>query len=152
MKTDQQHVQLWEDLMQQESKTLPPESENPARIKGIGIDITPIPRITQLIERCDRESLNLLFTSGEIDRCQTANNPQQFYAVCFATKEAVGKALGTGLAGIEWNEIEANITHDRLTIHLHGEANIQASRLGVREWLATWSYWDKYVLVHVLAQ
>ncbi len=152
MKTDQQHVQLWKDLTQQESKTLPPESENTARIKGIGIDITPIPRIAQLIERCDRESLNVLFTSGEIDRCQTANNPHQFYAVCFATKEAVGKALGTGLAGMGWNEIEVNITHDKLTIHLHGEASIQASKLGVREWLATWSYWDKYVLVHVLAQ
>jgi holo-[acyl-carrier protein] synthase len=47
--------------------------------------------------------------SGEIDRCQSTSNPHQFYALCFATKEAVGKALGTGLAGIGWNEIEANI-------------------------------------------
>jgi holo-[acyl-carrier protein] synthase len=152
MKTDQQHLQLWEDLTQQEFETLSSEWERTARIKGIGIDITPIPRIAKLIDQRDRETLNVLFTSGEIDRCQTANNPYQFYAVCFATKEAVGKALGTGLAGIGWNEIEVNITHDRLTIHLHGQASIQASKLGVREWLATWSYWDKYVLVHVLAQ
>lgn len=128
-----------------------PEREWTAGVKGIGIDITPIDRIARLIERCDRETLNLLFTPGEIDRCQSANNPHLSYAVCFATKEAVGKALGTGLAGIDWNEIEANITHSRLTIHLHGEAIIQAKRRGVREWLATWFYWDKHVLVHVLA-
>jgi holo-[acyl-carrier protein] synthase len=139
-------------MTQQEFETLSSEWERTARIKGIGIDITPIPRIAKLIDQRDRETLNVLFTSGEIDRCQTANNPHQFYAVCFATKEAVGKALGTGLAGIGWNEIEVSITHNRLTIHLHGEASIQASKLGVREWLATWSYWDKYVLVHVLAQ
>jgi holo-[acyl-carrier protein] synthase len=137
-----------------------PEHQWTAGVKGIGIDITPIDRIARLIERCDcpkgaarsdRETLNFLFTPGEIDRCQSASNPHQSYAVCFATKEAVGKALGTGLAGIGWNEIEANITHGNLTIHLHGEASIQAKRRGVREWLATWFYWDKHVLVHVLA-
>ncbi len=131
---------------------MPPEREWGAGVKGIGIDITPIHRIARLIERCDREALNFLFTPGEIDRCQSASYPHQFYALCFATKEAVGKALGTGLAGIDWNEIEANITCDHLTVHLHGEASIQAKRRGVSGWLATWCHWDNHVLVHVLAQ
>ncbi len=151
MKTDQQYLNEREDFTKQKTETLSPESESTARVKGIGIDIIPIYRITKLIDQYDRETLNLLFTPGEIDRCQAASNPHQSYAVCFATKEAVGKALGTGLAGIGWNEIEANITHGRLTIRLYGEASIQASRLGVREWLATWSHWDQYVLVQVLA-
>ena len=128
------------------------EREQTTGVKGIGIDITPIPRIARLIDRYNGETLNLLFTSGEIDRCQSTSNPHQFYALCFATKEAVGKALGTGLAGIDWNEIEANITHDQLTIHLHGKARIQAQRRGVQKWMATWCHWDKHVLVHVLAQ
>lgn len=128
------------------------EREQITGVKGIGIDITPIPRIARLIDRCDRETLNSLFTSGEIDCCQSSSNPHQFYALCFATKEAVGKALGTGLAGIGWNEIEANIAHDKLTVHLHGEARIQAQRRGVQKWMATWCHWDKHVLVHVLAQ
>jgi holo-[acyl-carrier protein] synthase len=121
-------------------------------VKGIGIDITPISRIARLIDRCDRETLKLLFTSGEIDCCQSASNPHQFYALFFATKEAVGKALGTGLADIGWNEIEANIICDRLSVNLHGEASIQAKRRGVSRWLATWCHWDNHVLVHVLAQ
>ncbi len=131
---------------------LSPDCKWTAGVKGIGIDITPIPRISRLIDRYDRETLNLLFAPGEIDRCQTANNPHQSYALCFATKEAVGKALGTGLAGIGWNEIEVHITHNRLTIHLHGKAKIQAKKQGVREWLATWCHWDQHIMVHVLAQ
>jgi holo-[acyl-carrier protein] synthase len=121
-------------------------------IKGIGIDIASIHRIARLIDRYDGEILNLLFTPSEIDCCRAASNPYLSYAVCFATKEAVGKALGTGLAGIDWNEIEVNIAERKLTILLHGQASVQASRCGVREWLASWFHWDQHVLVHVLAQ
>lgn len=151
-KTDQQQLKVPKGFKKQEPETLSSEHESTNGVKGIGIDITPISRIAKLIDQCDRETLSLLFTPGEIDHCQATHNPYQFYAVCFATKEAVGKALGTGLAGIGWNEIEANITSSRLTIHLHGETSVQASRLGVRQWLATWSHWDQYVLVQVLAQ
>jgi len=138
-------------------------------VKGIGIDIIPIPKIARIIDGCDRlphrpkgdcpkgsakgdcEILTSLFTPSEIARCQSASNPYQFYALCFATKEAVGKALGTGLAGIDWNEIEANISLEQLTVHLHGKAKLQAKRRGVSGWLATWCHWDNHVLVHVLA-
>ena len=105
-----------------------------------------------MIDRYERETLNLLFTPGEIEFCQTGKDPYQFYAACFAAKESVGKALGSGLAGIDWNQIEANIAHGKLSVSLHGEARIQAKRLGIQEWLADWVHWNEYVLVHVLAQ
>lgn len=127
------------------------EYEQITRVKGIGIDITPIPKIARLINRCARETLNSLFTANEINYCQSASNPHQFYALCFATKEAVGKALGTGLVGIDWNEIEANIAHDKLTIHLHGKARIEAKKQGIQDWFATWWHWDNHIFVHVLA-
>lgn len=120
-------------------------------VKGIGIDIAPIPKIAKLIERYDGETLNLLFTLSEIDRCQSSSHPHRSFTVCFAAKEAVGKALGTGLVGIGWNEIEANLTQDELTVHLYGEASVQAKRRGIRTWLATWCDWGEHVLVHVLA-
>lgn len=143
MKTEQHHPRVWEPIQQN------PEWSG---CKGIGIDIAPISRIAKLIDRYDSDALNLLFTPGEIDRCQAASDPYQAYALCFATKEAVGKALGTGLSGIGWNEIEANITPNRSIVHLEGAASLQAAKLGVREWLVTWTHWDRYVLVHVLAQ
>ena len=130
--------------------TLPSSSE--PLIKGIGIDIAQISRIAALISRYDQETLNLLFTPNEIDQCQSASAPHKYYAVCFATKEAVGKALGTGLADIDWNEVEANVTDIRLTINLFGKARHQAFLRGVATWVATWCHWDDYVLVHVLAQ
>lgn len=121
-------------------------------VKGIGIDITPINRISRLIERYDHQTLAFLFTCNEIDYCQFTRNPHQAYALCFATKEAVGKALGTGISDIEWTEIEATINHlNKLTIQLNGQAMIQAKQQGITTWLATWFSWDNHVLVHVLA-
>ncbi|NEO98555.1 MAG: holo-ACP synthase [Symploca sp. SIO2E9] len=128
-----------------------PELESTAEVKGIGIDLIPISRIARLIDRYDHQTLNLLFTPSEIDLCQSASYPHQSYAVCFAAKEAVGKALGTGLADIGWNEIEAKIIQGRLTIKLYGEASVQAKKRGLRAWLATWCHWDQQVLVHVIA-
>lgn len=127
------------------------EHEQITGVKGIGIDITAIPKIARIIDRYDCETLNSLFTLNEINYCQSASHPHQFFALCFATKEAVGKALGTGLAGIDWNEIEANITHDQLTIHLHGKARIEAKKRGIQDWFVTWWHWDNHIFVHVLA-
>ena len=122
------------------------------RIKGLGIDLAYIPWMTKLVERCDRETLTLLFTSREIERCQSSSYPHRDFTVCFAAKEAVAKALGTGIAeDIEWHEIEANLTKHRLTIRLHGKADIQAKRAMMRLWIATWWHWDEHVLVHALA-
>lgn len=118
---------------------------------GIGIDIASVERITQLINRYDRETLNLLFTLDEIDRSQEARNPYQRFAVCFATKEAVGKALGTGLAGIDWLEIEAIVADFQLSVKLYGKAKSQANRLGYTTWNASWSSCNDYVLVNVIA-
>ena len=105
-----------------------------------------------MIERYEHEALNLLFTLREIELCQAGRDPYQLYAICFAAKEAVGKALGSGLVGIGWNQIEANLEHGKLSVSLYGEAMIRAKTLGVREWLADWFHWDEHVLVHVLAQ
>jgi len=122
-----------------------------SRVKGVGIDIVSIPRIAQLVERYDRHTLTLLFTPGEIDRCQAADDCDRAFAVCFATKEAVGKALGTGLVDIEWNEIEAVFTPEQLAIELYGKANIQAKQNEVQRWLASWYEWNGHILVQALA-
>ncbi|WP_219904660.1 holo-ACP synthase [Stenomitos frigidus] len=117
---------------------------------GIGIDLESISRVANWVKRYDRDTLSLVFTTREIDHCQSVSYPYQHYAVCFCAKEAVGKALGTGLADIGWNEIETAIDPSGLTIQLQGAAQRQAMINGVQHWLATWCCWDDYVLVHVL--
>jgi len=139
--------------MQLKIKNIISSTRSITTVKGLGIDIAPIYRIAKLVDQCDRATLNLLFTHSEIERCQSARYSQQAYAVCFASKEAVGKALGTGLADIDWNEIEASFTDgDRLTIRLYGKANLQAKRLEIENWFATWCHWHQHVLVHIFAQ
>lgn len=123
-----------------------------AEVKRIGIDIVFVPRIARLIKRYDKETLHLLFTSSEVDRCRSANDVYFSYAVCFATKEAVAKALGDGLVNVDWNEIEIDFTESCLNVYLHGKAKVTAIRQGLREWIANWFYWDDHILVHVLAQ
>jgi holo-[acyl-carrier protein] synthase len=122
-----------------------------AEIKGIGIDIAPVSKIASLVSRYNSE-LTLLFTPREIEQCQSAPHPSRYYAVCFSAKEAVGKALGTGLVDINWNEIESTISQSGLTIKLRGAAKQKALQCGVKAWLATWCYWDDYVMVHVLSK
>lgn len=129
-----------------------PEDGWATEAKGLGIDIASVPRIGRLVERHDQDTLNFLFTPWELDWCQSSSHPQHSFAVCFATKEAVGKALGTGLVGIEWNEIEANLTQeDTLIVRLYGNASAQAKQCDIQIWLASWCYWDEHVLVHILA-
>ncbi len=117
---------------------------------GIGIDLELVSRIAKLVDRYDRETLSLLFTAAELDHCQSVPDSSLYYAMCFCAKEAVGKALGTGLAEIGWNEIETTITSSGLTIQLYGDAHRQAVNQGVQTCLATCCCWDDYVLVHVL--
>ncbi|MBW4660760.1 MAG: 4'-phosphopantetheinyl transferase superfamily protein [Drouetiella hepatica Uher 2000/2452] len=119
-------------------------------IKGVGIDIVSIPQIAQLTERYDRHTLMLLFTAGEMDRCQSDPKRDRAFAICFAAKEAIGKALGTGLVDIAWDEIEAVLIQDQLTVELYGEADSQAKQNGIETWIATWCEWDQHILVHIL--
>jgi holo-[acyl-carrier protein] synthase len=115
----------------------------------IGIDLESISRIGRLVSRYDRDTLSLIFTPFEIEQCQSGGDSSQRYTLCFCAKEAVGKALGTGLADIGWNEIETTINASGLTIQLSGAAHHQTLQIGVKQWRATWCSWDDYVLVHV---
>jgi holo-[acyl-carrier protein] synthase len=56
-------------------------------------------------------------------------------AARFAAKEAASKALGTGIAGIVWRELE--VLSDRRgkpLLFLHGQARARADELGLDTW------------------
>ncbi|MBI5631540.1 MAG: holo-ACP synthase [Elusimicrobia bacterium] len=60
----------------------------------MGVDIVEIERIRKLARRTPR-FLTRVFTREEISYCRAKKNPWQHFAVRFAAKEAVWKALGT---------------------------------------------------------
>jgi holo-[acyl-carrier protein] synthase len=76
-------------------------------VRGIGIDLVPIPRMRRIMERWDERFLSRVFTDAEIAYCRRRKDPVPHFAARFAAKEAGLKALGTGLRlGISWRELE----------------------------------------------
>jgi holo-[acyl-carrier protein] synthase len=76
-------------------------------IVGLGVDLTEVHRVREVIGRHGDRILRRVFTSGEIEYCQRHRNSYERFAARFAAKEAAMKALGIGWrAGIGWKEIE----------------------------------------------
>jgi holo-[acyl-carrier protein] synthase len=76
-------------------------------IVGSGIDVVEIARIQRALDRSGERFVRRVFAGPEIDACSAHARPAALYSMCFAAKEAVLKALGTGWsAGARWVEIE----------------------------------------------
>jgi holo-[acyl-carrier protein] synthase len=72
---------------------------------GVGIDLIEIDRVAAALERHGTRFRERCFTPAERAYCDSRAAPAQHYAGRFAAKEAVGKALGTGVP-FRWREIE----------------------------------------------
>jgi holo-[acyl-carrier protein] synthase len=66
-------------------------------IHGVGTDIVAIARMRTLYERHGERSLDKLLAPEEIALCRKSGDPARYLAKRFAAKEALAKALGTGL-------------------------------------------------------
>jgi len=98
-----------------------------------GIDMIECERIADGIDRLGERFLNRFFTAGEREDCD--DMPHRL-AARFAGKEAVGKALGTGIGDVRWVEIEIRVNNPRgrPVLILHGAAKDLAEELGLTEW------------------
>lgn len=74
-------------------------------IIGIGIDIIEIERVEQAIRK-NKNFINKLFTKKEISYFNSRNMNSEVIAGNFAAKEAISKALGTGIRGFSFKDIE----------------------------------------------
>ena len=73
-------------------------------IFGIGTDIVNVDRIKKSLK--NKNFLKRVFNEKEILKCKKINNSTNCYAKRFAAKEALSKALGTGISnGVNFNEI-----------------------------------------------
>lgn len=100
---------------------------------GIGTDIIEINRLKQGAEKHGRRFLERLFTPAEIELCHGRKDPWGCYAARFAAKEAILKALGTGLAGCRWTDVEVLPGPGRAPeVTLSGGALKIAQQLGVK--------------------
>lgn len=76
-------------------------------VRGIGIDVCKVERISESLQRFGERMERRLFTPDELAYCRGFSDPMPHLAARFAAKEATSKALGTGIAGgIGWTQIE----------------------------------------------
>ena len=99
----------------------------------MGIDVIEVERVKSAIEKHGERFLRRIFTEREIEYCSGRKKPHQSFAGRFAAKEAVMKAIGTGLSsGIRWKDIEIlNDERGRPYVILHGRAKEMAGNLKI---------------------
>ena len=96
----------------------------------VGLDLIEIGRIRRTLERYP-SFRDRVFTEAERAYCDSRPNPAQSYAGRFAGKEAVGKALGFGVArAFAWREVEI-VGRPKPAVRLSGRLAEQAAALGV---------------------
>ena len=98
----------------------------------VGVDLIEIERIRRALERYPGFK-ERCFTEAERAYCDSRKNPAQSYAGRFAGKEAVGKALGFGVArAFAWRDVEI-VGRPKPGVRLHGRLAALAERLGAGE-------------------
>jgi holo-[acyl-carrier protein] synthase len=103
-----------------------------------GIDLIEIERVRDLLERYGPRFMERVFTPQEI--AELGENAVSL-AGRFAVKEAVAKALGTGIGAVAWREIEiVRGPRREPVLHLHGEAARLSAELGLQEWSVSISH------------
>ncbi|MDR2106341.1 MAG: holo-ACP synthase [Coriobacteriales bacterium] len=109
-------------------------------VAGLGVDIIEIERMERALGRTPRMR-ERLFSQTERAYAQGKARPAVHFALFFAAKEAVLKALGTGFAGMAFTDVE--VDHDRYgrpVPVLHGRARELAEAQGVVEMQLSLSY------------
>jgi holo-[acyl-carrier protein] synthase len=114
-----------------------------------GVDLIEIDRVIQAIDRHGDRFLTRVFTPQELDELK--GNPASL-AGRFAAKEAVAKALGTGIGQIAWQEIEILRGPAREPIlHLHGMAAELSAQKNLTNWSVSLSHTQSLAVATVFA-
>lgn len=114
-----------------------------------GVDLIKIDRLRRVIQRHGERFLQRIYTPSEL---QEIDQHIPSLAARFAAKEAVAKALGTGIGPITWQEIEILRGPQREPIlHLHGNAKQRAKELGLETWSLSLSHSESDALAFVIA-
>lgn len=120
---------------------------------GLGVDIVEIERMERVLARTS-SFVSKVFTDEERAYCESKGNAAARFAARFAAKEAVCKALGTGILayGIGMKDVE--VSHDRRgkpVAVLHGRAAELAQEQGITDIPLSISYTHAVVVANAVA-
>ncbi len=115
-----------------------------------GVDIIEIWRVQRVAEQYGDRFLKRIYTERELAYCR-GRAPQ--LATRFAAKEAVMKALGVGIRGLRWKDIEVVRERGRApTVQLHGTALARAQKIGLDHLAISLSHSDEYAVAYVVGE
>jgi len=114
-----------------------------------GVDIVEVERIDHAIIRHGQRFFQRLYTSNEL---VDSGGRTPALAARFAAKEAVAKALGTGIGDVGWKEIEIiKGPHKEPMLHLSGRAEDIARELRITTWSISLSHTHKHAVAVAIA-
>jgi len=123
-------------------------------VVGVGIDAVEIDRMRLALLRTPA-LIDRLFTDGEQLQCTARTGRRRFarFAARFAAKEAVAKALGTGVVGFGFRDVEiVNADGGAPSVVLNDRAQAVAHRVGVTTLLVSLSVTRDVAIATALAE
>ena len=114
-----------------------------------GVDFLEIERLRESTQRYGEHFLARIFTPAEQAECAGS---YASLAARFAAKEAVSKALGTGIGDVGWRDVEIlRAESGAPQLVLHGYAERLATQLGLRIWSVSLSHTRDHAIAMVVA-
>lgn len=114
-----------------------------------GVDLVELERFQAAVDRYQERFLKRLFTEQELAE---AGASMASLAARFAAKEAVSKALGTGIGPVGWLEIEVlRGAAGQPVLCLHGAAARVSGELGLESWSISLSHTRQYAVAMAVA-
>ena len=116
---------------------------------SVGVDLVEIDRVEQALARFGERFLLRVYTDAEIRFCR-GRVPD--LAARFAAKEAIAKALGTGIGGVAWREMEIlPDAQGKPLVTLYDCALQRAIELGLQEFAISLSHTRELAIAFVVA-
>jgi len=115
-----------------------------------GVDIIEIARVADVLARHGERFLKKIYTDDEIAHCR---GRVAELAARFAAKEAVMKALGTGIRGVGWRDIEVLPNRrGKPLIFLYDRGAARAERIELRGLEVSLTHSKEYAIAMVVGE
>ena len=115
-----------------------------------GVDLIEVERIAEAIDKYGMLFLQRVYTSAEL---QQVGQNMGSLAARWAAKEAVAKALGTGIGEVAWVDIEVlRGPNKEPQLNLYGNARRFAEAKGLNDWSISLSHTRQHAIAMVVAQ
>jgi holo-[acyl-carrier protein] synthase len=121
------------------------------KILGIGTDMVERARVTKLMNRFGQKFIERILSSEEQQILEKHAEPSGYIAKRFAAKEAVAKALGTGIGVVAFNEISiTNLPNGKPIVNFVGKSKDYVQIFNIKDIMISLSDEKAYALAFVV--